>query len=194
MTSIIRWTGLGGGGGGGWHGYLLEVDDFALLLDCGWRDTFDPSDLKEVVAVVGRVGAVLLSHPDIPHLGALPYLVGKCGLQAPIYATVPVYKMGQMFMYDAFESKKKDEDFTLWDLDDVDSAFDKVTQLKYSQRIRLVNAAGREVGLEITAYLPPLMPSPRHSHRALAQVSRWAHARGYRVEDCEGDRRDNLCR
>lgn len=37
------------------------------------------------------------------HLGALPYLVGKCGLNCPIYATIPVYKMGQMFMYDMYQ-------------------------------------------------------------------------------------------
>ena len=36
-------------------------------------------------------------------LGALPYIVGKLGLSCPIYATVPTYKMGQMFMYDLFQ-------------------------------------------------------------------------------------------
>jgi len=36
-------------------------------------------------------------------LGALPYLVGKMGLSCPIYATVPVYKMGQMFLYDTYQ-------------------------------------------------------------------------------------------
>lgn len=36
-------------------------------------------------------------------MGALPYLVGKCGLHCPIYATIPVYKMGQMFMYDLYQ-------------------------------------------------------------------------------------------
>lgn len=45
---------------------------------------------------------MLLSHPDPAHLGALPFLVGRLGLAAPIYATGPVHKMGQMFMYDAF--------------------------------------------------------------------------------------------
>lgn len=47
-----------------------------------------------------QIDAVLLSHPDNFHLGALPYLVGKCGLNCPVYATIPVYQMGQMFMYD----------------------------------------------------------------------------------------------
>lgn len=50
-----------------------------------------------------QIDAVLLSYPDPLHLGALPYMVGKCGLSCPIYATIPVYKMGQMFMYDLFQ-------------------------------------------------------------------------------------------
>ena len=50
-----------------------------------------------------QIDAVLLSFPDPLHLGALPYLVGKCGLHCPIYATVPVFKMGQMFMYDLYQ-------------------------------------------------------------------------------------------
>ena len=53
--------------------------------------------------VVGKIDAVLLSYPDCPHLGALPYAVGKLGLSCPIYATVPVYKMGQMFLYDLYQ-------------------------------------------------------------------------------------------
>ena len=50
-----------------------------------------------------QIDAVLLSYPDHLHLGALPYMVGKCELNCPIYATVPVYKMGQMFMYDLYQ-------------------------------------------------------------------------------------------
>ena len=50
--------------------------------------------------------AVLLSHPDPAHLGALPYLVGRLGLACPVYATLPVHKMGQMFMYDQYLSRQ----------------------------------------------------------------------------------------
>ena len=35
--------------------------------------------------------------------GALPVAVGRLGLSCPIYATVPVYKMGQMFLYDLYQ-------------------------------------------------------------------------------------------
>ena len=46
---------------------------------------------------------MLLSYPDFAHLGALPVAVGKLGLTCPIYATVPVYKMGLMFLYDLYQ-------------------------------------------------------------------------------------------
>lgn len=52
---------------------------------------------------VHQIDAVLLSHPDVMHLGALPYAVGKLGLKCPVYSTIPVYKMGQMFMYDLYQ-------------------------------------------------------------------------------------------
>jgi len=53
----------------------------------------------------------LKSYADPVHLGALPYLVGQCGMSCPIYATVPVYKMGQMFMYDWYQSHQNVEEF-----------------------------------------------------------------------------------
>eukprot|EP00959_Pyramimonas_sp_CCMP1952_P039776 831954-Pyramimonas_sp.AAC.1 len=55
---------------------------------------------------IPEIDAVLLSHSDTTHLGALPYLVGKKGLKAPVYATLPVHKMGQMYMYDHYLSRQ----------------------------------------------------------------------------------------
>ena len=55
---------------------------------------------------VNQIDAVLISHPDLYHLGALPYMVGKAGLECPIYSTIPVHKMGQMFMYDFYQVMK----------------------------------------------------------------------------------------
>ncbi|CAB4056673.1 CPSF2 [Lepeophtheirus salmonis] len=81
------------------------------------------------------------------HLGALPYAVGKLGLSCSIFATVPVHKMGQMFMYDVYEAQRKQEDFDLFTLDEVDSAFDKITQLKYNQTFAL---KGKGEGISIT--------------------------------------------
>uniref|UniRef100_A0A3Q3WY85 Cleavage and polyadenylation specificity factor subunit 2 n=1 Tax=Mola mola TaxID=94237 RepID=A0A3Q3WY85_MOLML len=146
MTSIIKLTAVSGVQEESALCYLLQVDEFRLLLDCGWDENFSMDIIDAMKRYVHQVDAVLLSHPDPIHLGALPYAVGKLGLNCTIYATIPVYKMGQMFMYDLYQSRNNSEDFTLFTLDDVDCAFDKIQQLKYSQ---IVNLKGKGHGLSI---------------------------------------------
>ena len=90
---------------------------------------------------------MLLSHPDHLHLGALPHAVGRLGLSCPIYATVPVYKMGQMFLYDHYQARQSMEDFDKYTLDEIDRTFEMMTQLKYNQTI---NLKGKGEGISIT--------------------------------------------
>lgn len=81
--------------------------------------------------------AVLISHPDMKHLGALPYAVGKLGLCAPVYITGAGHKMGQMCAYDAFLLHHAGHETTPFDLDDVDKAFGGMKQLRYRQETML---------------------------------------------------------
>ncbi|XP_074663107.1 cleavage and polyadenylation specificity factor subunit 2-like [Tubulanus polymorphus] len=147
MTSIVKLHAFSGVMGESPPCYLLQVDEFRFLLDCGWDEDQGLEYTKELKKHLHQIDAVLLSHPDYLHLGALPHLVGKAGLSCPIYATVPVYKMGQMFMYDLYQSRHNTEDFDVFTLDDVDAAFDKIIQLKYSQTVTL---RGKGQGLQIT--------------------------------------------
>ncbi|RZC33435.1 cleavage and polyadenylation specificity factor subunit 2 [Asbolus verrucosus] len=137
MTSIIKLQALSGTMNESPPCYILQVDDVRILLDCGWDEHFDMEIIKELKRHVHTIDAVLLSYPDVAHLGALPYLIGKLGLNCPIYATIPVYKMGQMFMYDLYQSHYNMEDFDLFTLDDVDATFEKIIQLKYNQSVPL---------------------------------------------------------
>ncbi|KAK4474203.1 hypothetical protein MN116_003500 [Schistosoma mekongi] len=146
-TSIVKLHTLSGAGNNGSPCYLLQIDEFHCLLDCGWCENLESDYVKEVSKWAKHVDAVLLSHSSLRHLGLLPYLVGTCGLNCPVYATTPVYKMGQMFLYDFFQSRHACEDFSHYTLDDVDSAFDRVHQVKYQQTISL---HGRGHGLCIT--------------------------------------------
>ncbi|CAG9565166.1 unnamed protein product [Danaus chrysippus] len=147
MTSIIKFHCLSGAGDESPPCYVLQVDEFKFLLDCGWDEKFDMDFIKELKRHVNSIDAVLLSHSDPLHLGALPYAVGQLGLNCPIYATLPIYKMGQMFMYDLYQSHKNVSEFDLFTLDDVDTAFDRITQLKYNQS---VDMKGKGLGLRIT--------------------------------------------
>lgn len=160
MTSIIRLRPLSGGAHSETpHCHLLEVDQFTFLLDVGWDSKFSPEIIEELRKVTNRIDAVLITYPDQLHIGALPYLVGKLGLSCPIYATVPVHKMGQMFLYDIYQarcvvtfscnsiisicfrkllcfsflSRHCMEEFDLFTLDDIDKAFDIIIQVKYNQ-------------------------------------------------------------
>ncbi|KAJ3693032.1 hypothetical protein LUZ60_012127 [Juncus effusus] len=117
--------------------YLVAIDGFNLLMDCGWNDLFDPASLLPLSKVAKSIDAVLLSHPDILHLGALPYAMKQFGLSAPVYATEPVYRLGLLTMYDHYLSRRQVSDFDLFTLDDVDSAFQNIVRLKYSQNCHL---------------------------------------------------------
>ncbi|KAG6422572.1 hypothetical protein SASPL_119149 [Salvia splendens] len=130
--------------------YLVSIDGFNFLVDCGWNDQFDTSLLEPLSRVASSVDAVLLSHPDTLHLGALPYAMKQFGISAPVFATEPVYRLGLLTMYDHYLSRKVKFDlgnllllsafdlnqvseFDLFTLDDIDSAFQNIIRLTYSQ-------------------------------------------------------------
>lgn len=141
MGTVVKFTPLMGVGEDAPLCSLLEIDDYCILLDCGWSEEFDEAQLEPVKSVLPRVKALLLSHPDPPHLGALPHLVGRCGLRCPVFSTKPTRRMGEMFMFEQAVGRQAISDFTAYSLDDVDAAFrlhPSWTELRYSQRHELL--------------------------------------------------------
>ncbi|XP_031484063.1 cleavage and polyadenylation specificity factor subunit 2 [Nymphaea colorata] len=130
--------------------YLLSIDGFNFLVDCGWNDFFDVDLLQPLSRVSSKIDAVLLSHPDTLHLGALPYAMKHLGLTAPVYATEPVYRLGLLTMYDHYLSRKQVSDFELFTLDDIDAAFQNITRLTYSQNYHL---SGKGEGIVIAPHV-----------------------------------------
>ncbi|CAN8062643.1 unnamed protein product [Agarophyton chilense] len=117
--------------------HLLTIDGFNILLDIGWDISFNHDNLENLRTIAPKVNAILLSHADISHLGALPYAFRHLNLNAPVFATLPVWRMGHMFMYNAYLSRSAQSAFSSFNLDDVDSAFeleDHFHLLKYQQR------------------------------------------------------------
>lgn len=132
--------------------YLLEIDSFKILLDCGLpspdsNGTFnvDDSYLKTLRRIARTVDAVLISHGDLLHCGALPAIIREMNANASIFATVPVHHMGLMTLYDTLQAL---EPFTssatgeaaLFGYDEVDLAFDRIQKLRYSQPVNLTNS------------------------------------------------------
>ncbi|KHG29898.1 Cleavage and polyadenylation specificity factor subunit 2 -like protein [Gossypium arboreum] len=130
--------------------YLVSIDGFNFLIDCGWNDLFDPSLLQPLSRVASTVDAVLLSHSDTLHLGALPYAMKQFGLSAPFYSTEPVHRLGLLTMYDHYLSRKQVSDFDLFSLDDIDAAFQSITRLTYSQNYHL---SGKGEGIVIAPHV-----------------------------------------
>ncbi|CAD5228967.1 unnamed protein product [Bursaphelenchus okinawaensis] len=145
MTSIIKLEPLSGAQDNGPLCYLLQVDQVYILLDCGWNEHFDMSFINALKPRISQINAVLITYADINHLGALPYLVAKCGLKCPIYATLPVQQMGKLFLYDWVTSHENAEDFELFNCDDVDAVFNRIQYVKYGQIINLKGDNGLQV-------------------------------------------------
>lgn len=152
MATFIRVTPISGVHSEDPLCYLLEIDDCKILLDCGWDERFDTGFLEALAKVASSIDFVLLSHPDLPHLGALPYAVRRLGLDCPVISTRPVWQMGHLFMFDVYQSRKANEDFDVFSLDDIDSAFseERFSHLKYSQSYSL---PGKGAGISVTPYV-----------------------------------------
>ena len=80
MGTQVSFTPLYGADGRKPLASLLTVRGFTFLLDCGWDDSYEAGQLAPLMAALPRIDAVLLSHADMAHMGALAYLAGK-GLQ-----------------------------------------------------------------------------------------------------------------
>ncbi|KAI1316869.1 cleavage and polyadenylation specificity factor subunit 2 [Mortierella claussenii] len=147
-SNYIRFTALSGAKSESALCYLLEIDEAKILLDCGWNDEFDVEDLKQLRRIAKDVDACLLSHSTLHHLGALAYAKSYLGLRAQTYATFPVMDMGRLSLYDIWQSKRANQDFLTFNLEDIDQAFEAITCLRYQQPTELV---GKCKGITITA-------------------------------------------
>ena len=123
---------------------LLEIGGARILLDCGRSSETKPETLSKIAYDLQRTGgidAILISHADVHHIGALPYLFGKNGMEhAPIICTLPVYKFGQILLYDSclnYRMEGGDYIDRYGDLDDIDMAFSDSIMVKYNQTISL---------------------------------------------------------
>jgi len=124
--------------------YLLEVDDIKILLDCGWDHNWNPEDIQALTRMdLSDVNAVLISHPDLLHLGALPHAFNELNLDCPVYCTTPVWKLGHLALYDAYQalcdSRGKDDPAAkLIHPDKIDDVFyNRFTQVKPLQEFDL---------------------------------------------------------
>jgi Cft2 family RNA processing exonuclease len=173
MNPEISFTPLSGSSGkcGGYCG-LLEMGDSVVLLDCGTtathlslntadqkiRETL-ASELEDLLSQLeahsARISAVLLSHGDFAHMGALPLVAKRLRRPLRIICTQPALKMAQMALYDiciglgqhrteeASGNECAKDDRYSFSLDDIDLCFSDVQLVKYHQQA-IIHVDGSE--------------------------------------------------
>ena len=63
MTSIVKFQSLSGIGDESPHCYILQIDDFKFLLDCGWEERNGTFILDNLRYHAKQIDAILISHP-----------------------------------------------------------------------------------------------------------------------------------
>ena len=101
---------------------VLTIDGYKVLLGCAYASSFDTSLINSLPSRANTVDAVLISFPDLPRIGTLPFMVGRGGMPAPFAPTLPVWQTGQMFLCDAYQSVVSKCSFETLNHDDVDAA------------------------------------------------------------------------
>jgi cleavage and polyadenylation specificity factor subunit 2 len=136
--------------------YLLHIDGFNILLDCGWTDDFDDRQISTLMKYASSIDAVLISHCTVQHIGALPYLCQHHGLSAPVYATSPVKSLGSLLLFDCYLNKRDEDEFHLFNASDIRRTFDAITSMSYQEELTIGDniiitpyKAGRTIGSAI---------------------------------------------
>lgn len=187
VTPLVGGCGSNSSDGGGGVCSLLEMGDRRILLDCGCSITDRYADLLSTVGRLNgllrgnRLDAILISHADIHHIGLLPMLFrGNNGLAAhtllttKIICTTPIYKFGQLVLYDFLLNKSMEgsADAPVYEFDDIDKAFHRVTKAKFNQDISIVDdkAAVADNNIAIisnSSEPPPIVVSALRSGRTI---------------------------
>jgi cleavage and polyadenylation specificity factor subunit 2 len=135
------------------HQSLLSIaPNIKILIDVGW-DADLSVNLDYLSRIASSVDAVLLTHATIESLGAYCYLckMNPTFASVPTYATLPVVNMGRIITLDSYRQRGLlgPLNDTYLSISDVESTFDKIQPLKYSQPVSL---SGKLQGITITAF------------------------------------------
>ena len=150
------------------YGTLLRVGDEYILLDCGihseipkdlliqYKEPEDifmhlPSDLS-IYNELPYLSAIVISHGDLHHIGALPLLVQKYK-DTPIYCTDPVGKFGCLLLKEWMEVEKN-YNFIYYKSRDLEQCRRRMEFTEYNRKITIPNTdidiicyqAGRTLG------------------------------------------------
>ncbi len=90
--------------------YLLEIDGFKLLVDCGLFQGLKELRLRnweDFPTNIGDIDAVVLTHAHLDHSGYLPKLV-KAGYRGPVYCTGGTEDLLKILLMDAAKLQEEE--------------------------------------------------------------------------------------
>jgi metallo-beta-lactamase family protein len=93
--------------------YLLEIDDFKLLVDCGLFQGLKALRLKNWQPLdidPNQIDAVLLTHAHIDHSGYLPRLI-EDGFEGPVYCTDATAALLRIMLTDSAKLQEEEARF-----------------------------------------------------------------------------------
>jgi metallo-beta-lactamase family protein len=93
--------------------FLLEIDNFKLLFDCGLFQGLKELRLKNwdpFPVDASLIDAVIISHAHIDHTGYLPRLV-KEGFKGPIYCTQPTADLMELMLLDSAKLQEEEASY-----------------------------------------------------------------------------------
>ena len=93
--------------------YLLEVDNYRILIDCGLFQGLKELRLKnweQFPIEVDMINAILITHARIDHTGFLPRLI-KEGYAGPVYCTQPTEDLMKIMLMDSAKLQEEEAEF-----------------------------------------------------------------------------------
>ncbi len=109
----VRVKFLGGAGTVTGSKYLLEIDDFKLLIDCGLFQGLKQLRVRnwaELPIEPKTINAVVLTHAHLDHSGYLPRLV-KEGFEGPIHCTKSTADLLKLLLLDSAKLQEEEAEY-----------------------------------------------------------------------------------
>ncbi|EPR78362.1 Cleavage and polyadenylation specificity factor [Spraguea lophii 42_110] len=111
--------------------YLLNIDGYNIMINCGTDHLLNPHYKIENI----DINAILLTSSELSAIGNLPRVNKPDTL---IYSTIPIKEIGELMLKEHCDILRS-RNCTSYTEQEIESSFDKIITLKYSQRINLDN-------------------------------------------------------
>src|SRR5690349_144159 len=132
--------------------YLIELDGFQFLFDCGLFQGLKELRLRnwdEFPMAPSEIDAVVISHAHIDHIGYLPRLVRE-GFNGPVYCTSPTADLIQISLLDSAKLQEEEADYArkkgyskhtrpepLYTEEDAKNSFKLIKSFNYGEKINI---------------------------------------------------------